>query len=839
VSWNRSGKAEGLSIALDVSLNGSIEGRRVSPTPQMVFTRYYMGTCMGDVRDGRVPPRAEPASGDRRALSRVGDGSRLVAASALRRRGRIGAVATLAATAVWLVAAANASAFSAHGSAGQVYVTGLDPSAQMSLLRSNGETVSTQTADSLGGLLFRSVAPEEGYRVRVSSTGEQSGPITVYTQAAAPWDPGIYNQSIPDSGYTYLTMRDGIQLAIDVHLPGTSRTRYPTLIEYSGYGYANPAGPESGIAALANLMGFAVVDVNMRGTGCSGGAFDYFEPLENLDAYDVIETIAKQPWVGNHKVGMLGISYGGISQLFAAQLRPNALAAIAPLSVVDATTTTLYPGGILNTGFAVPWAEERQHDAEAAGPGSGEHWAYEQIQKGDQTCAANQDLHGEATNLLEEIKHNATYNPPVADPLDPVTFVHNIKVPTFMACQWEDEQTGGHCADLAEHFTGTKRKWFTFTNGAHADSLDPYTLNRLYDFLELFVAHKAPIRNQAAVRAAAPIIYQIALGLPKGDEVTLPPDPIQEKPTYAEALSAFKALPEVRVLLDNGAGASPTGSTTPGNPYSAFEQSFSALPIPGTTARSWYLGAEGTLNEQPATARGVDSYTSDASATPLTDYSTHTGPGGLWGDASQWEWSWAQPKEGSAVSYVSGPLSSDTTAIGGGAVNLWVESSTPGVDLQATVSEVRPDGNETFVQNGWIRARERKLATTSTNMFDQAPTPLQPIPTFLASDVQPMPADEFVPVTIPLYFEGHVYRAGSRIRVTISAPNGTQPIWSFGQTQPKGTTANVSIAFGPGMEGNLTLPIVPGVNVPTGLPPCPSLRNEPCRPYQAFVNNGS
>jgi predicted acyl esterase len=127
------------------------------------------------------------------------------------------------------------------------------------------------------------------------------------------------------------------------------------------------------------------------------------------------------------------------------------------------------------------------------------------------------------------------------------------------------------------------------------------------------------------------------------------------------------------------------------------------------------------------------------------------------------------------VSYVSAPLSADTTAIGGGAVNLWVKSSTPSVDLQATVSEVRPDGNETFVQNGWIRASERKLATTSENIFKQSPTPLQPIPTFLASDLQPMPADEFVPVTIPLYFQGHAYRAGSRIRVTISAPNGTSP----------------------------------------------------------------
>jgi hypothetical protein len=293
------------------------------------------------------------------------------------------------------------------------------------------------------------------------------------------------------------------------------------------------------------------------------------------------------------------------------------------------------------------------------------------------------------------------------------------------------------------------------------------------------------------------------------------------------------------VLFDNGAGASPSGGSTPGNPYPAFEQSFSALPIPGTIARSLYLGPEGTLTEKPPTATGIDSYTSDASATPLTDYGTHTGPGGLWGDASQWEWNWAQPAAGDAVSYVSAPLSGDTTAIGAGAVNLWLESSTPDVDLQATISEVRPDGNESFVQNGWIRASERKLATTSTNMFAQAPTAVQPIPTFLASDLQSMPAGEFVPVTIPLYFEGHVYRAGSRIRVTIAAPNGDQPIWSFGQTRPEGMTANVSIEFGPSKADNLTLPIVSGVSVPAGLPPCPSLRNEPCRTYQAFANNGS
>ncbi len=45
---------------------------------------------------------------------------------------------------------------------------------------------------------------------------------------------------------------------------------------------------------------------------------------------------------------------------------------------------------------------------------------------------------------MQKIKENATYNPSVADPLDPVTFVHKIDVPTFMACQWE-RATGKQC----------------------------------------------------------------------------------------------------------------------------------------------------------------------------------------------------------------------------------------------------------------------------------------------------------------------------------------------------------------------------------------------------------
>lgn len=84
----------------------------------------------------------------------------------------------------------------------------------------------------------------------------------------------------------------------------------------------------------------------------------------------------------------------------------------------------------------------------------------------------------------------------------------------------------------------------------------------------------------------------------------------------------------------------------------------------------------------------------------------------------------------------------------------------------------------------------------------------------------------------------HAYRAGSGIRVAVTAPNADQPVWSFGETDPVGT-ATVSIAHSVKEPSRLLLSVVAGVNVPTGLPPCPGLLGEPCRDYQPFANSSA
>ena len=458
------------------------------------------------------------------------------------------------------------------------------------------------------------------------------------------------------------------------------------------------------------------------------------------------------------------------------------------------------------------WAEQRQQNAEPASPGHGQAWATKRIEEGDQTCAANQALHGEAANLMEKIKANATYNPPVADPLDPVTFVKKIDVPTFMACQWEDEQTGGHCADLAQHFTGTSRKWFTFTNGAHVDSLDPYTFDRLYDFLELYVAHQAPIVNAAVIHAAAPVIYDEAMGLPKTDLVTLPSDPIQEKLTYESALAAFEALPDDQgPVRQRRRHLAARHHDAPAIRTRASKTRSRASRSPARRPQTWYLGPDGTLTEQqPADGRrrllhlrrerhAADRLRREHRLGRSVGQRVAVGmelgaaAGGLRGvlrvGAAHDQHDRDRRRRRPPVGQVLHP-----------------ERRLPGDRQRGASRRQRDLRAERLAAGQRAQARDQR----EEHVQAEADACCSRSRRSLASDEEPMPANEFVPVTIPLYFEGHAYRAGSRIRVTIAAPNGTQPIWSFSQTEPAGDTATESIAFSPSMPSSLTLPIVPG-----------------------------
>lgn len=199
----------------------------------------------------------------------------------------------------------------------------------------------------------------------------------------------------------------------------------------------------------------------------------------------------------------------------------------------------------------------------------------------------------------------------------------------------------------------------------------------------------------------------------------------------------------------------------------------------------------------------------------------------VWHALPKYEWKQVVP--GKAVAFVTEPLPNDVVTFGGGAVNVWLRSSASDTDLQATISEVRPDGQELFVQNGWLRASYRVLDKKRSN-------PLQPVISGGNADIAPLPSGKWTQVSIPMYAQGHAFRKGSRIRVTIQAPGGDQPSWAFETLRPRVSVVD-SIAMSPTMPSSILLPVVRGLQVPTPLPKqCAGMRGQPCRTYSPFTN---
>ena len=158
------------------------------------------------------------------------------------------------------------------------------------------------------------------------------------------------------------------------------------------------------------------------------------------------------------------------------------------------------------------------------------------------------------------------------------------------------------------------RKWFTFTNGTHVDSLDPETFNRWYDFLELYVAKQAPITNSRGDPRRRAGDLPGGDGDPRGDAAARPDPAAADLRGRAGRLRAAAADPRPLRQRRRRLAAGPAAPRL----RAVLRPRF---PIPGTKARSWYLATGGAPERQPARrARAPNSFTWDAHARPLTDF---------------------------------------------------------------------------------------------------------------------------------------------------------------------------------------------------------------------------
>ncbi len=721
--------------------------------------------------------------------------------------------------------------FAAHGGIDEAYVLGAPKDARLEVVDAAGRRVGSGVVDRLGALLVRNLAPGPGYRfVTTGARPSETGAFSVLSTRSTP-PPSFYADQHLHAGLNYLTMRDGVRLAATVRLPpGTTLADgpFPTVIEYSGYDVAGPASlidalegkaptdnpllPSTSTivgSLIAPLLGFAVVSLQMRGTGCSGGAFDLFGLDSDYDGYDAVQIVGSQPWVLHHKVGMVGISYSGFSQLIVAGTDPPDLAAIAPLSPTDDLFSTGYPGGIYNDGFAKNWIQQRESDARAA-PGGGQPWASAEIAAGDTTCLANQALHPEAQALDSILSRTISRTPSIFDQRSPRDWARHITVPVFLAGALEDEQVGPQWPAIIPALRADRHVTVMMTNGTHIDSLGPEQVSRWLEFLDLYVADRVPSQPAILDPLMAEVYATATSGAPA---MTPPPLRFTTEPNAAAARAAFaRSTPRIDVLFDNGGGSLGPGALQP-----TASAGFASWPPAGRITR-YHLGAQGTLSTRRG-ARGEIGFRPNPAVRPATDLPPSAN---AW--AAQPPYDWTIVPAANGLGFETAPFAASTTIVGPASLELYLRSNAKVSDLQVTVSEVRPGGKEEeYVTSGFLRSSNQLLAPGSSA--------LDPIPTYLASEHRSLSGMHATLLRIPIDPIAHVFRAGTRLRIVLSAPGGDRPEWAFATPDTHDRVLD-TVELG---RSTLVVDVV-NVHPQTAMPACGALRGEPCRPDSPLSN---
>ena len=189
---------------------------------------------------------------------------------------------------------------------------------------------------------------------------------------------------------------------------------------------------------------------------------------------------------------------------------------------------------------------------------------------------------------------------------------------------------------------------------------------------------------------------------------------------------------------------------------------------------------------------------------------------------------WAPTEPEKAAVFVSETLTQDMVFVGSGSADLFIQSTAADADIEVLLSEVRADGFETYVQAGWLRASQRALDQ------DQA-TALRPVQTHLEVDVAPLPEGQFELARVEIFPFAHIFRAGSRIRIQIDTPGDSRELWRFLLLEYEGPIMH-TIAHSALYPSSIALPLIPMSPVESLPPPCPSLRGQPCRPFEEYTN---
>ena len=309
-------------------------------------------------------------------------------------------------------------------------------------------------------------------------------------------------------------VRDGTRLAVDVYRPDAPGA-FPALLSITMYSKEvedlQHLGPSIGRFNLEYSMveggdsdfwasrGYAHVVADVRGTGCSEGAYQgILSEQEAQDAYDLVEWIARQDWCDGN-VGMVGLSYLAINQFFTAAQRPPHLKAIYPHDApADMYRDTFYHGGMPSM---IPWFLQRAIAARHTVSVTKETTSEDDLRKRvDELLADEGTSFAKSPQVLATLRMPPETRPIVFDALlhpeddeywrkrSPSEVMADIDVPTHLGAEMHGQSTPVYLGGVAwgwERIKAPKRLtfWPHTTGGNHRPFYQHHEeLLRWYDY---------------------------------------------------------------------------------------------------------------------------------------------------------------------------------------------------------------------------------------------------------------------------------------------------------------------------------------------------------------------
>ena len=579
--------------------------------------------------------------------------------------------------------------------------------------------------------------------------------------------------TLPDRPVSqYLTMRDGCRLAIDVWLPQGASGPVPAVLVLTPYYRRFALAPgAAGVDAIPNAgkfirhlvpRGYALVVVDVRGTGASFGTRDAFRsPREREDSAEVAGWVAAQSWCDG-RLGATGISYPGAAADFLASTGHPAVRAIAPLFAVwDTYADNYYPGGILLKELA------RSYDG--------------------LMLAMDHDRR----DLLRAYSYYA--DPALAGPAP----VDDDPDGALVLRAVREHLANFRQPDFMNEFR-FREEGLPYDPAFSSASFSPYSVRR-------------GIRRDVAVFAVSG--WCDGAGYANGAIsrfLTLSDNPVHlllgpwdhgarcnTSPWRNRQVPEFALLGELLRFFDHYLRQSPTGLELEA-PIHYFVQhaerwrAAGAWP-PVSDAVTLHLAPGGML--QSATPLGENMVETTA------DFAWGTGHGTRYEriaaiDSTEYYTDWTA-RQALLAGWSSAPLDADLEISGHAVLNLNLASSEPDAAVFAYLSEVEADGTVRYVTEGLLRLLHRQ----------EAPAPADyratwPWRSFRRADARPLLPGVAEPIRIPLLPTSWCFRRGSRIRLSISGADADH----CGQV-PHGRPPRLSIGLGGGTPSSLVLPV--------------------------------